>query len=300
MLSAHLLANHCAVQIGTARRGGPAPLTADQLCLSISKCLSSGLNWRAPLPLQQLQQQLTCRTPRPCAASTRPDGIRLRQSASIQGDINSSTGVELGRSSGPGRLQHASADSGANSQPQHLDHQQLHRQQWQLPCQVIQQQQQHEAQTSAGVCTAIKGHIPWQLARSIAEWDEVLQAVVEQQLQAVSQVPAAATAFCELQHAPSGGILLHPQQHHLRNLPRNGAPGKADSSEPPGQQQPFTGSRMSSDRPPGDRHHTTHKSTRQAAAMVLQEQVLQHESAARAAEAVAQLAARRQRWHELS
>lgn len=45
-------------QIGTARRAASASLCPDQVCLSLSRCLAAGLDWRQQCTVAQLQQHV--------------------------------------------------------------------------------------------------------------------------------------------------------------------------------------------------------------------------------------------------
>lgn len=258
-------------KIGTARRVSSA-VGPDQVCLSLSRSLAAGLDWRTQLTLAQIQQHLRAHVhawaPQAAAAGCQLAGHRAQTAAAGSGggqraQVSSSAAAQQQH-----QQQQVEASTAAEQQQEEKEQQQQHQQlELSPPCaaQTLQLQgrsrlscstgsppcpplPQRPATTGSSRSTANNSthtSLPWHLAASLAHHEQVLQAL-----------------HSELQCQNHQG-----QQQRMASQPHRGC--RAGDSD--------------------------------VVAVVMQQQeVLQHRSAARAASAVTQLAARRQQWTETS
>ena len=325
-------------QIGTARRVQSA-VGPGQVCLSLSRSLAAGLDWRQQLTLAELQQGL--------AAAAAAAGWKQQQPPAAAAVGTAATGCRVGRgmrqehegdctpAAVGGSIKGAAAAGQQQRQvhsapppPPHLQQQQQ------------QQQQQEGLDTSLQAGTQLNSSSSSGNLGSGTQQQERLQPLHEtdmhhQHLQHQQQPPSAqqqyssctnAAAASNVQDRPSkfhpaatSGRIRSSRGEAAAALPWQLAASIAHhqhavqairaSVQLQQQQQqqgvdktPGQSCRLnpgSNSSKGGQQDHSS--STERPVVVVLQQQeVVQHQSAARAASAAQQLAARRQQWEQLS
>jgi hypothetical protein len=310
------------LQIGTAFRT-PSAVGPSQVCISLSRSLAAGLDWREQLTLAQIQQHVAAAgwatrpgaRPAPAAASTAATGVRLgsAQPGGHSCSTCSSTGAGQTCPTGgqpvavPASQQQLPGAEQADPAPSTV-----------LACcadpqqQQQQQQQDHAQSLTHQLCAGAQHDDSSQQQRGSRPQLPPAQQQGRSVLLRRPATTGSSTCSSNSSRPTHAGCLpwqlaaaLSQQEQALQalmarqELQQQQGTGcdSMGQSEPGGlHEQPCT-----TNSPYLDSQQQQQVSAVRPVVVVLQQQeVLQHKSAARAASAVQQLAARRQQWADLS